>query len=433
MANLNIQVFNQQFYDDIRNVEANFLTFIANEWHNQPQQGYNFDYGVSNNPTATPLPIFIADTDAIAHFSSAAAAQLLDDVNSEAGITLYTGTSITQVPASVGALLSSLTFDDIADGATNVAFTTTNATKLAGISGAALTNKASDLNNDIGFITASGAPVQSVVGRTGTVTLTSADVGLDSVDNTSDISKPVSTATQTALNAKFNNPAGTTAQYLRGDGTVTAFPTIPTVPTTVSSFTNDASYITAAGAPVQSVAGRTGAVTLAKADVGLGSVDNTTDLGKPVSTATQTSLNAKFTTPSGTTSQYVKGDGTLGTTPTGAKAYEGTTARAGAFPLFFSGTVATGVAVFQLTADGTSSGAALFPNGIISDSVSITPNDATSLYGFSWVFSNSNKTLTVTVNKSNATGVIALLGINLLGSPVAAANGTVVKLQVWGY
>ena len=36
---------------------------------------------------------------------------------------------------------------------------------------------------------------------------------------------------------------------------------------------------------VQSVAGKTGAVTLVKADVGLGSVDNTSDANKPVSTA----------------------------------------------------------------------------------------------------------------------------------------------------
>lgn len=49
----------------------------------------------------------------------------------------------------------------------------------------------------------------------------------------------------------------------------------------------------AAAAPVQSVAGRTGAVTLAKADVGLGNVDNTTDAAKPVSTAQQTALDAK--------------------------------------------------------------------------------------------------------------------------------------------
>jgi hypothetical protein len=40
-----------------------------------------------------------------------------------------------------------------------------------------------------------------------------------------------------------------------------------------------------AAAPVQSVAGRSGAVVLAKADVGLGSVDNTADSSKPLSTA----------------------------------------------------------------------------------------------------------------------------------------------------
>ena len=44
---------------------------------------------------------------------------------------------------------------------------------------------------------------------------------------------------------------------------------------------------------VSSVAGKTGAVTLAKADVGLGSVDNTADLAKPISTATQTALDSK--------------------------------------------------------------------------------------------------------------------------------------------
>jgi hypothetical protein len=48
--------------------------------------------------------------------------------------------------------------------------------------------------------------------------------------------------------------------------------------------------------PVRSVAGRTGAVTLAKADVGLANADNTSDAAKPVSTATQTALNGKANT-----------------------------------------------------------------------------------------------------------------------------------------
>lgn len=46
-------------------------------------------------------------------------------------------------------------------------------------------------------------------------------------------------------------------------------------------------------APVTSVAGKTGAVTLVKGDVGLGNVDNTADVSKPISTAVQTALDAK--------------------------------------------------------------------------------------------------------------------------------------------
>jgi hypothetical protein len=48
-----------------------------------------------------------------------------------------------------------------------------------------------------------------------------------------------------------------------------------------------------ANGDVLSVAGKVGVVTLVKGDVGLGNVDNTSDLNKPVSTATQTALNAK--------------------------------------------------------------------------------------------------------------------------------------------
>ena len=52
------------------------------------------------------------------------------------------------------------------------------------------------------YVEINAAPVQSVSGRTGAVTLTNADVGLGSVNNTSDASKPVSTDTQTALDGK---------------------------------------------------------------------------------------------------------------------------------------------------------------------------------------------------------------------------------------
>ena len=58
-------------------------------------------------------------------------------------------------------------------------------------------------------------------------TLDKTVVGLDQVENTADLSKPVSTATQIALDTKENTiTAGTTSQYWRGDKTWQEFPTV---------------------------------------------------------------------------------------------------------------------------------------------------------------------------------------------------------------
>ena len=61
------------------------------------------------------------------------------------------------------------------------------------------------------FITLAEVPadlIQSVAGRQGEVVLTKSDVGLSNVDNTSDANKPISSATQTALNQKVEIVSG---------------------------------------------------------------------------------------------------------------------------------------------------------------------------------------------------------------------------------
>jgi hypothetical protein len=66
-------------------------------------------------------------------------------------------------------------------------------------------------------------------------------------------------------------------------------------------------------APVQSVASKTGSVTLVKGDVGLGNVDNTADADKPISSATQSALNAKQATlVSGTNIKTINNESLLG-------------------------------------------------------------------------------------------------------------------------
>lgn len=166
--------------------------------------------------------------------------------------------------------------------------------------------------------------VRTVAGRTGDIVLTKADVGLADVDNTSDADKPVSTLQQAALDLKApiasptftgtvtvpapdaasnDTTAATTAWVTArigelnvGVSSVTASagtPIVmggtavnPTVGIQASSTTQDG-YMSstqatkldgiAAGAQVNtvdSVAGKTGVVTLVKGDVGLGDVEN---------------------------------------------------------------------------------------------------------------------------------------------------------------
>jgi len=65
----------------------------------------------------------------------------------------------------------------------------------------------SAVQTKLNTVASGGNDVTSVAGRTGAVTLTKSDVGLANVDNTSDANKPVSTATQTALNLKADASA----------------------------------------------------------------------------------------------------------------------------------------------------------------------------------------------------------------------------------
>lgn len=99
---------------------------------------------------------------------------------------------------------------------------------------------------------------------------------------------PVATtsATGTITLAGDLGGTGATPSVLRVNGvSVTGTPTSGQVLTASSG--TAASWTAPASAPVTSVAGKTGVVTLAKADVGLGSVDNTADNAKNVLSATR--------------------------------------------------------------------------------------------------------------------------------------------------
>jgi uncharacterized protein (TIGR02145 family) len=120
-------------------------------------------------------------------------------------------------------------------------------------------------------------------------------VGLGNVDNTSDAGKPISTATQTALDLKapFNNPTftgtvGGISKTMVGLGNVdnTSDAGKP-----ISTATQTALDLKA---PINNptFTGTVGGIS--KTMVGLGNVDNTSDAGKSISTATQTALDNKL-------------------------------------------------------------------------------------------------------------------------------------------
>lgn len=110
----------------------------------------------------------------------------------------------------------------------------------------------------------------------------------------------------------------------------------------------------------------------------------------------------------------------------GAKGYQGVTLKGGVFPVFKSATVASGAAVFHLTIDGLSTGAALFATTPIKESLNAFVSDATASYQMGAVWSNSDKTVTITVNKLTTANILT----GLLGQ--TAANGAVINLQVFG-
>lgn len=139
-----------------------------------------------------------------------------------------------------------------------------------------------------------GNAVSSVNGQTGAVVLTKSDVGLGSVDNTTDLAKPISTATQTALDLKapianptFTGTVGGITKTMVGLGNVD---NTSDVNKPISSATQAALNLKAPLAN-PTFTGTVGGIT--KSMVGLANVDNTSDASKPVSTATQTALDLK--------------------------------------------------------------------------------------------------------------------------------------------
>lgn len=177
-----------------------------------------------------------------------------------------------------------------------------NYTKTSDLAAVALSNDYDDLNDkptiwdatltiQKNWTTVNTFTANATSDKTINITMDKTDVWLWNVDNTSDLNKPISTATQSALDLKANSAdlatVATTGSYADllnkptiGDWTIT----IQKNWTAVDTFTTNQTSAKSIN------------ITMTKSDVWLSNVDNTSDANKPISTATQNALNLKANT-----------------------------------------------------------------------------------------------------------------------------------------
>ena len=173
------------------------------------------------------------------------------------------GGAVNSVNGQVGVVV--LDADDISD--------TTTANKFVTVA------EKTNIANSVAHITNTSNPHNT----------TKAQVGLGNVDNTSDLNKPISLLQQEALNSKANSD--NVYNKIESDNRYE------------SKNINIQNHISSILNPHN----------VTKEQIGLNNVDNTSDLNKPISTATQTALDTKQDTlVSGTSIKTINGQNVLG-------------------------------------------------------------------------------------------------------------------------
>jgi hypothetical protein len=261
-------------------------------------------------------------------------ASLASPGNVTVNIPAASGGAVDSVNGQTGTVV--LDTDDIADTATNRYTNDTDITRLANTSG---TNTG---DQDLSGLALKATTISTQSPLSGGGDL-SANRTLSIPQANGSTDGFLDSADWVTFNGKFNAPTGTTSEYVRGDGSLATFPTIPStsglVPYTgatqdvnlgvngLTAHDLTVSHPSGSGVAASITKGGSGeALTVVKSS-GSGNAASitggvtliselhlTTDLADSY-IASAATWNAKFNTPSGTTAQYVRGDGSLATFP----------------------------------------------------------------------------------------------------------------------
>ncbi len=148
-----------------------FVTWQAVEYYNQPNVQVLIEINETQDPSATPFPKFPSVEDAITYYETTKANELIGNLNANLGYTNWDSYNIEEVDPPVSALIANLD------------------STIAGLT--------TSLGNKVDKTTTVNTHALST-----NVSVTKSDLGLGNVDNTSDSGKPISTATQAALDGK---------------------------------------------------------------------------------------------------------------------------------------------------------------------------------------------------------------------------------------
>lgn len=216
---------------------------------------------------AAPGTVVVVDTDTADRAEAAALAAEASAVATQALLDGF-------VPPEGGG--TGGTVDTVARQAAADAQTTANGRYAKPSTGIPSSDLATAVRSSLGLADSAlqAAPVTSVSGKTGAVSLSKDDVGLSNVTNLAPADLPVSTATSTALSGKAAAAHTHTAAQIN-DATATG--------RSVLSATDAGAARAVIGAGTAST----------KSDVGLGNVANTAPADLPVSTAAQSALDGK--------------------------------------------------------------------------------------------------------------------------------------------